>query len=250
MAKTLKEALLEQMATLQERGLAPGEIPVEQEEEPSYAQYEGESERRGNARERDGEQRRAAGGRTPRSRPRTAAPRLREQRELREPRGGRERRPSRESRESREIPDGLVGPLPEATPRPAFRPSEGAPRPGFEPRPMGPPGQFRPSFGGARPAPRSDMLRRNAERIQREQADRSAIQELLTGYNGEEADDAAMEKFFSALAVETGALPPLNVVLEALRIAGNADPVEVGNQVRAYNRRSRSRAAPTPVGVS
>ena len=46
MAKSLKEALLEQMAALQERGLAPGELPAEQEEEPSYKNYEAETERR------------------------------------------------------------------------------------------------------------------------------------------------------------------------------------------------------------
>jgi hypothetical protein len=94
------------------------------------------------------------------------------------------------------------------------------------------------------------MLRRNAERIQREQADRAEIQQLLTAYQGEEADEAAVEKFFSQLAVETGVLPPLDVVLTALRNAGKADPVEVGNQVRLYYRRPRPRVAPTPVAVS
>jgi hypothetical protein len=93
------------------------------------------------------------------------------------------------------------------------------------------------------------MLRRNAERIQREQAERNQIRELLTGYGGQEADEAAMEQFFSQLTMETGALPPLNVVLEALRGAGNADPAEVGNQVRLHYRRARSRVAPTPVAV-
>jgi hypothetical protein len=97
------------------------------------------------------------------------------------------------------------------------------------------------------------MLRRNAERLQQEQADRTEINTLLTSYSGEEADDAALEKFFSQLAVETGALPPLNVVLEALQNAGNADPSEVGNQVRMHYKRAKSRvapaAAPVPVAV-
>lgn len=239
MAKTLKEALLEQMAELQERGLAPGEIPVEQEEEPSYAQYEGEVERRSAGRERDGEPRRGSGGRSPRVRSRPPELR-REHRELREPRGGRERRPSRESRESRELP-----PPPELAGLPPAAPL----RPPPPPRPMGQPGLERPRFGGPRPAPRADMLRRNAERIQREQAERNQIRELLTGYGGQEADEAAMEQFFSQLTMETGALPPLNVVLEALRGAGNADPAEVGNQVRLHYRRARSRVAPTPVAV-
>jgi hypothetical protein len=93
------------------------------------------------------------------------------------------------------------------------------------------------------------MLRRNAERLQQEQSDRSEIHSLLTSYSGAEADDAALEKFFSQLAVETGALPPLNVVLEALRNAGNAEPAEVGNQVRLHYKRAKSRVAPAPVAV-
>jgi hypothetical protein len=51
------------------------------------------------------------------------------------------------------------------------------------------------------------------------------------------------------LTVETGALPPLNVVLEASRNAATADPVEIGNQVRLYYRRARARVAPRPVAV-
>jgi hypothetical protein len=93
------------------------------------------------------------------------------------------------------------------------------------------------------------MLRRNAERIQRDQVDRDQIRQLLAGYSGEELDDAGLEKFFSQLSVETGALPPLNVVLEASRNAASADPVEIGNQVRLYYRRARARVAPRPVAV-
>ena len=93
------------------------------------------------------------------------------------------------------------------------------------------------------------MLRRIAERIQREQVERSEIQQLLTNYNGTEADEAAMETFFSQLAVETGALPPFNVVLSAMQSAGSASPEEVGNQVRLYYRRARARSA-QPAGVS
>ena len=93
------------------------------------------------------------------------------------------------------------------------------------------------------------MLRRNAERIQREQTDRNDIRQVLSGFAGEELDDAAVETFFSQLGVETGALPPLHVVLEALRSAGNANPVAVADQVRQYYRRPRSRAAASPVAV-
>jgi hypothetical protein len=58
-----------------------------------------------------------------------------------------------------------------------------------------------------------------------------------------------MEQFFGQLAVETGALPPLNIVLEALRSAGNATPGEVAHQVRLYYRRPRARVAAQPVAV-
>ena len=237
MAKTLKEALLEQMATLQERGLAPGELPPEPEEEPSYASYDDDFDRRSGNGERDGDSRR--GGRKA-ARPRggrAAMPRVREQREFREPRGGKERR-ERDSRETRPVPSDLVGMAPIAPARPAG-----------PPRPIGPPGPQGPRpMGGPRVASRSDMLRRNAERIQREQTDRADIRQLLSTYSGDEVDDAAVETFFSQLGVETGALPPLHVVLEALRNAGNANPVEVADQVRQYYRRPRARAA-TPVAV-
>jgi hypothetical protein len=93
------------------------------------------------------------------------------------------------------------------------------------------------------------MLRRNAERMQREQQERVEIRQMLSSFREEEIDDTAIEKFFSQLAVETGALPPLNVVLAALQGAGNADPSDVGDQVRQYYRRSKSRPAPAPVPV-
>jgi hypothetical protein len=257
-AKSLKEALLEQMAALQERGLAPGEIPVEQEEEPSYyANFDDEAERRLAAYEREREPRRRGaggpgglnGGRPQRIRSRPAAQPRREGRDAREARAGRERREGRDGRE------GLVEMAPAAPPRtfPAPRPAggPGGPRPMMTgPRPMGGmQGGPRPMAGGPRPAPRADMLRRNAERMQREQAERVEIQQLLTSYNGAEADEAALESFFSQLAVETGALPPFNVVLSAMQSAGSASPAEVGNQVRLYYRRARARAA-QPAGVS
>jgi hypothetical protein len=97
------------------------------------------------------------------------------------------------------------------------------------------------------------MLRRNAERIQRDQADRTEIQQLLSSYSAQEADEESVKEFFSKLEVETGALPPLNVVVIALRNAGTADAAEVGNQVRLHNRRARSRppgsAPPAPVAA-
>ena len=238
MAKSLKEALLEQMAALQERGLAPGELPAEQEEEPSYKNYDAETERRSQWGDPEREPRRGGGARAQRTRTRAPAQRQREPRELREPRGVRERRPSRASQENAELPPDLVGPAPAPPPRPSA------------PRPLMRPGPGQPNLVGPRPTPRSDMLRRNAERLQREQADRNEIQQLLSSYSGGEADDAAVERFFAQLAVETGALPPLNIIVGALQSSGNADPAEVGNQVRLHYRRARARAAPTPVAVS
>lgn len=243
MAKSLKEALMEQMAALQERGLAPGELPVEQEDQPSYAQWEGESERRSSGLDRD-DGRRGGGARGQRPRARPAVNRPREQRELRDARATRERRPGRESREGRELTGDFPAPPPMAPPRPLspMRPAVGLGGP------IGPRPPFAgPAMGGPRPAPRADMLRRNAERLQQEQTDRAEIRTLLASYSGEEADDAAMEKFFSQLAVETGALPPLHIVLEALQKAGNATATEVGNQVRLHYRRAKSRPMPAPV---
>ena len=87
------------------------------------------------------------------------------------------------------------------------------------------------------------MLRRNAERIQREQADRGEILQLLAQYEGGEQDDAAVEKFFQELGVETGALPPLHVVLEALKNAGNAIASEKRVLVQLFSWRATSRDA-------
>ena len=98
-----------------------------------------------------------------------------------------------------------------------------------------------------RPPSRSDLLRQNAERIRREQADREAIRQLLSSHAAEEADDQTLERFFARLSEETGALPPLSVVLEALRNAGTHDPPAVADQVRLYYRRATSRA---PVATS
>lgn len=230
MAKSLKEALLEQLAALQERGLAPGELPIEPEEEPAYTYYSeddsaGRSER--DVRERGEPRRRSAAARPSRQKSRSAAARLRELREPRESREPREPRGKerRESREARSLPpvDLVAPPAPTSRPPSPARPSGGR------------------SSGGPRSPQRSELLRRNAERLQRERAEREEIRQCLSRYAGADVDDAAVETFFSQLAVETGALPPLNVVLEALQNAGTADPVEVGNQVRLHYRRARSR---------
>lgn len=243
MAKTLKEALLEQMTTLQERGLAPGEIP-EEEDETSYASYEVEVDRRSPRADRDGDSRRAPAGRSTRVRPRTSAVRQQhEPRELRKSRPSRERREPRAAREEglgrepRELPYDLAGrsPAPE--------------RPVSSPRPAARPALDRQFPENTRPAPRADLLRRNAERIQREQAAQDEIRQLLTSYAGEEPDATQVDRFFEQLTIETGALPPLEVVAIALRSAGKADPADVGHQVRLHYRNGRSRVAAEPVSV-
>lgn len=254
MAKTLKEALLEQMAALRERGLVTGELPVEQEEAGNpYADYDDESTRhRGGDR---GDARRNRPGQRPK---RAGGPRLREMREDFE---GRENR-QRERRDHRGEREGVRATPPPELVEPAGRPMVG-PRP-VGPRPPGP-GGFRPPLpGGPRPPVgpgRSDLLRRRAEQRQREQNQIAEITTVLGELRGTPADEAAREEFLAALKVETGELPPPHVVVQALRAAGSDKPADVAHQVRLHYRRARSRPAsrpaapapapaPVPAGVS
>ena len=59
-------------------------------------------------------------------------------------------------------------------------------------------------------------------------------------------DRALMEAFSRGLAEETGALPPPNIVVEAIREAQSAEPRKIGDAVRAHYRRPRPRPPMSP----
>lgn len=100
------------------------------------------------------------------------------------------------------------------------------------PRPDGP-------VAAPRPPSIGKMLQRRAEQRRHEASQRDELRQQLSALRGEEADEQALKGFLSALERETGALPPLNVVLEAMREAGSARPEAVGDAVRRYYRRAR-----------
>lgn len=133
----------------------------------------------------------------------------------------------------------MAGVRPAAGPRPQ-RPGMGPPRPG---------GPGRPPLG------RTQMLQQRAEQRRRDEQDIAEMRHLLGELRGQEMDDAAMDLFSRALAEETGALPPPRIVVEAIKEAQTADPRKIGDAVRAYYRRPRSRLpagaalAPPPVGA-
>ena len=69
---------------------------------------------------------------------------------------------------------------------------------------------------------------------------------MLGGQLGGEPDSAAIDGFMNGLAQEVGALPPLERVIEAIKLANSAEPAKVGGAVRQLYRRPRPRPAPTP----
>ncbi|MFN8522153.1 MAG: hypothetical protein U0821_03510 [Chloroflexota bacterium] len=70
--------------------------------------------------------------------------------------------------------------------------------------------------------------------------------QTLARVNGSELDADAYAKFLNDLTQETGALPPLDRVNEAVNLAGSLDVVKIGAQVRMLYRRSRARPAAAP----
>ncbi|MGI9145882.1 MAG: hypothetical protein ACR2IK_04935 [Chloroflexota bacterium] len=266
MGRSLKEALLGQYAALQEAGLAPTEVP--QEDESPLVVVES-----------------APRGRATRSR-RESVDRYLEADDL-DPNGqfDRDRRKGAPRREHRGEELGRDGRR-----RPgggAFAGSNGGPgggrgrgrgRPGeFEPEfaapsaggpagglagprgprpagPMGPRPPMRPGMGGPRPGgppmpgrlpSRTNMLQQRAEQRRKDEDDIVEMRQLLAEFGGESAivDDEAMEAFSRALAEETGALPPPRIVVDAIKEAHSADPRKIGDAVRAYYRRPRPRPA-------
>lgn len=199
MARSLKEALLEQLETLRERGLAPRETPREEDEPAIVVAGRWDVE--------EGEDRRDRHGRT--RRPRGGAARA-DERDLRSRRLPRPQREPREGRARRAEP----------APAPEIVAPVSAPAP-------------------ARSAGQADRLRRRAEQRQHEQRERDQIRQLVEQLRGETADAAFMDRFFASLGEELGALPPLHVVREAIEAAGSTDVAHIGDQVRRYYRRAR-----------
>jgi len=87
----------------------------------------------------------------------------------------------------------------------------------------------------------ADRLRQRAEQRRREEAERKELRDLVTTLRGEELDDEAFSNYLSELTQEVGSLPPLHVVITAMRNASTTDPRKVGDEVRAYYRRGRRR---------
>ena len=221
MPKSLKEALLEQLGALQERGLAPSEVPDEPEE-PVFEAYSSGSGTALATRPRSTKTRRPDSGRRV---------------DQRAPRGRRDRFEG--GGDDFEDPDRAGG----RGKRPA-RPAGGRWRrtePEME------------MAGGPAPAPtpavsRTDLLRERAEQRRRDETDRQEILDALTEYRGAPLDEEAATVFFAALTEEVGALPPLRVVLHATRAAQSDKPDKVGDQVRVYYRSARARR-PQPAAV-
>ena len=91
-------------------------------------------------------------------------------------------------------------------------------------------------------------LQQNAERRRREAGQREELMALLATHTGAKATNEVFDKFLSDLTVETGALPELGRVVEAVKLANSIEPAKVGNAVRQLFRRGRARPAGPPSG--
>ena len=91
-------------------------------------------------------------------------------------------------------------------------------------------------------------LQQNAERRRREAGQRDELLALLATHTGAEATNDVFDKFLADLTVETGALPELGRVVEAVKLADSIEPAKVGNAVRQLFRRGRTRPAGPPSG--
>jgi hypothetical protein len=260
--RSLKEALLGQYAALQEAGLAPTEVP--QEDETPLVVVESAPRGRATRPRRESVDRYLEtddldpNGQFDRDR-RKGAPRREHRgdelgRERRRPgtggptgaRGRGRGRPGEFEPEFAAPPGGAPvgdrpmgprGPRPLGAPmgpRPA-RPGMGAPRPGGPP--MG---------GQGRLPSRTNMLQQRAEQRRRDEDDIVEMRQLLAEFSGVEIDDQFMETFSRGLAEETGALPPPRIVVEAIKEAKSAEPRNIADAVRAYYRRPRPRPAVAP----
>lgn len=101
-------------------------------------------------------------------------------------------------------------------------------------------------MGGPPQMGTTERLQRNAEQKQREAGLRDELMGLLASVGNVEATPEAFDKFLADLTVETGALPPLDRVVEAVKLAGSIEAAKVGNAVRQLFRRPRPRPAGPP----
>jgi hypothetical protein len=254
--RSLKEALLGQYAALQEAGLAPTEVP--QEDEAPLVVVESAPRGRAARPRRESVDRYLeaddldANGQFDRDRRRPP------RREHRGDELGRERRrpggPGARGRgRGRGEPEpefaaptagGITTERPLGAPRgprPAGPTGGRPPRPGMgAPRPGGPP-----TGGPGRAPTRTSMLQQRAEQRRRDEEDIAEMRRLLAEVSGQEIDDQFMETFSRGLAEETGALPPPHIVVEAIKESQSAEPRKIGDAVRAHYRRPRPRP---PVG--
>jgi hypothetical protein len=88
----------------------------------------------------------------------------------------------------------------------------------------------------------TDRLQQRAEQRRRDEELRTNLRQVLATTTGGEVDDETFEKFLADLAVETGALPPLDRVVEAVELAKSVEPAKVGQQIRMLYRRRRPAA--------
>jgi len=96
---------------------------------------------------------------------------------------------------------------------------------------------------GPRPPSQSDLLQQRADQRRREQEQRDGVRAALEAVRGGPVDEEALNAFLSELTAETGALPPMGIVVEAMRTAGTDQVRSIGDEVRAYYRRPRQQPA-------
>jgi hypothetical protein len=96
----------------------------------------------------------------------------------------------------------------------------------------------------------TERLQRNAEIKRREEGMREQLQGLLNTVGGLEVTPEVYDKWLADLTVETGALPPIERVVEAIQMSNSIEAAKVGNAVRQLFRRPRPRpAGPGPANA-
>src|SRR5437773_1524806 len=75
----------------------------------------------------------------------------------------------------------------------------------------------------------TERLQRNAELKRREEGMREQLQGLLNTVGGLDVTPEVYDKWLADLTVETGALPPIDRVVEAIQLANSIEAAKVGN---------------------